>query len=86
MSSLILTNQMTRAEALERISKPEISEELMKEDFEYVAKKLDLSVSELQKLFEGGNKSYRDYKNNMKLITFGSKAMKFFGIEKRLIR
>lgn len=86
LSSLILTNQMTRAEALERISKPEISEELMKEDFEYVAKKLDLSVSELQKLFEGGNKSYRDYKNNMKLITFGSKAMKFFGIEKRLIR
>lgn len=86
LSSLILTNQMTRNEALERISRPEISEEIMAEDFEYVAKKLNLSVSELQELFKGENKTYRDYKNNMLLITLGTKIMKFIGLEKRLIR
>ena len=58
----------------------------MMEDFEYVAKKLDLTVSELQELFEGENKTYRDYKNNMVLITLGTKVMRILGLEKRVIR
>lgn len=86
LSSLILTNQMTRQEALERIAKPEIDEQTMLQDFEYVAKKLDLTVSEFQELFEGENKTYRDYKNNMALITLGTKVMQLLGIEKRVIR
>lgn len=86
LSSLILTNQMTREEALERVAKPEIDEHTMKEDFEYVAKKLDLTVSEFQDLFEGENKTYRDYKNNMFLITLGTKVMRMLGLEKRVIR
>jgi hypothetical protein len=86
LSSLILTNQMTRKEALERIARPEIDEQTMKQDFEYVAKKLDLSVAELQAIFEGENKSYRDYKNNMFLINLGSRLMKLFGLEKRVVR
>ena len=57
LSSLILTKQMTREEALERIAKPEIDEQTMMQDFEYVAKKLDLTVSELQELFDGENKN-----------------------------
>ena len=86
LSSLILTNQMTRKEALERIARPEIDEQTMKQDFEYVAKKLDLSVAELQAIFEGENKSYRDYKSNMFLINLGSRLMQFFGLEKRVVR
>ena len=39
-SSLILTNQMTRDEALERIAKPEMDEQFLKQEFEYVANKL----------------------------------------------
>jgi N-acetyl sugar amidotransferase len=86
LSSLILTNQMTREEALERIAKPEIDEQTMMQDFEYVAKKLDLTAPELQKLFEGKNKSYRDYKNSMALITMGAKIMRILGMEKRVVR
>ena len=86
LSSLILTNQMTRNEALERISKPELDEQTMMQDFEFVAKKLDMNTSELQKLFEGENKTYRDYKNKMALITLGNKAMRMFGMERRLVR
>jgi len=86
LSSLILTNQMTRKEALERIAKPEIDEQTMMQEFEYVAKKLDLTVSELQELFEGKNKNYRDYKNKMFFITLGTKVMQILGLEKRVVR
>ena len=86
LSSLVLTNQMTREDALKRVAKPELDEKTMIEEFEYVAKKLDLTVSELQELFEGKNKTFRDYKNNMALITLGTKVMRMLGLEKRVIR
>ena len=85
-SSLILTDQMTRDEALARISKPELDEQFLKQEFEYVANKLGLTVEELQQIFEGENKTWRDYKNKRNLIQFGAKAMRFLGLEKRLFR
>ena len=51
-SSLILTGQMTRDEALERISKPELSEEFLQKEFDYVADKLDMSGKDLQDIFQ----------------------------------
>ena len=86
LSSLVLTNQMTREEALLKVAAPELDEQTMIQDFEYVAKKLDLTVEELQKLFDGENKSYRDYKNNMTLINLGTKVMNLLGLEKRVVR
>lgn len=86
LSSLVLTHQMTREEALLRVSKPEIDEQAMLQDFEYVAKKLDLTLEEFQKLFEGENKTYRDYKNSMSMINLGVKIMQLLGIEKRVVR
>jgi N-acetyl sugar amidotransferase len=85
-SSLILTGQMTREAALERISKPELDEQFLKQEFEYVANKLDLTVEELQAIFDGENKTWRNYKNKRNLIQFGAKAMRFLGLEKRLFR
>ena len=85
-SSLILTGQMTREEALDRVSRPELSEEFLQKEFEYVAHKLDLRTSELQQIFEGENKTYRDYKNKRSLIGLGSNAMRVLGLEKRLFR
>lgn len=85
-SSLILTGQMTRDEALERISKPEMSEEFLKKEFEYVAHKLDLTTEELQTIFDAPNKTFNDYKNKMRIIKLGSKVMQKLGLEKRLFR
>ena len=85
-SSLILTGQMTREEALERVSRPELSEEFLNKEFEYIADKLDITKDELQVLFEGENKTFRDYKTKIKLIMFGSKVMQKLGLEKRLFR
>jgi N-acetyl sugar amidotransferase len=85
-SSLIMTNQMTREEALERIAKPEMDEQFLRQEFEYVANKLDLTVEELQTIFEGENKTYRDYKNKKFIIDLGTKVMRLLGLEKRLFR
>jgi hypothetical protein len=77
---------MTRDIALERISKPELDEHILNQEFEYVANKLDLSVNELKIIFDGKNKSYRDYNNKKYLINVGTHAMKYLGLEKRLFR
>ena len=85
-SSLIMTGQMTRDAALERISSPELGEHFLEREFEYVAHKLDLSVDELQQIFQGENRTYHDYKNKRFLIGLGSRAMAALGLEKRLFR
>ncbi len=85
-SSLILTGQMTREEALVRISKPELSEEFLQKEFDYVADKLDLSKAELQKIFDGENKTFHNYKNKIKLIGLGAQVMQKLGLENRLFR
>lgn len=85
-SSLILTNQMTRQEALERISKPELDEFTLQKEFTYVAEKLDFTPQEFQTIFKGKNKSFKDYKNKRLLIGLGAFIMGKLGLEKRLFR
>ena len=85
-SSLILTGQMTRAEALDRISRPEMDEHFLKQEFEYVAHKLDLTVDELQYFFEMPKKTYRDYANKRWLIGIGSTLLRLIGSEQRHFR
>ena len=85
-SSLILTEQMTRAEALERIAKPAYDATTIAQDFEYIATKLDISVAELTDLLGGPNKSYRDYKSAMPMIQLGTYAMRLLGVQRAIIR
>ncbi len=85
-SSLIMTGQMTRSEAIDRISRPEMSEHFLDQEFEFVADKLDLTVLELRELFNGENKTYREYKNRRWAIGLGAKASRILGGERRLFR
>ena len=85
-SSLIMTGQMSRDEAITRISKPEMDEHFLEREFEYVANKLAISVDELRALFDGPNKTCNDYKNKRYWIGVGSRVMRRFGLEKRLFR
>jgi N-acetyl sugar amidotransferase len=85
-SSLIMTGQMTREQALERISRPEMDEHFLTQEFEFVANKLGLSVDELKAIFDGENKTYRDYKNKRWMIGLGTNALRMLGIEKRFFR
>lgn len=85
-SSLILTKQMTREEALARIAQPAYDEATIREDFEYVATKLDIGVAELEALLRGSNKSFRDYRSAMPLIQLGTQVMRIFGVQRAIIR
>lgn len=85
-SSLILTGQMTRDEAIELISKPAYDEETIMQDFEYIAKKLEITVQELHDLMAGENKTYRDYKSMSHLINLGTNVLTMLGVQKTIIR
>jgi N-acetyl sugar amidotransferase len=85
-SSLILTHQMTREEALDKISRPAYDEATIGQDFEYVATKLDIGVDELRGYLNGPNKSFRDYKSAMPLIHLGTQVMRALGVQRAIIR
>lgn len=85
-SSLVLTEQMLRAEALERIAKPAYDEATLAQDFEYIATKLDISVEELLALHDGPNRTYRDYKSAMPFIQAGAHVMRAVGVQRGIMR
>ena len=85
-SSLIMTGQMDRNEALKRISSSEMDENFLKQEFKYVAHKLDLSVDELQDLFKNPKKYYYHYKNKRWIISLGANVMRSLGLERRYFR
>jgi len=58
----------------------------MRKDFEYVASKLDWSVEEFEEIFQGENKTFKDYKNNFWLIKLGAKLANILNIDRRLFR
>ncbi len=84
-SSLILTGQMTREEALKRLESKPISEEESKELFEKIATMLEISTDELKSYLEMPLKTYKDYKHYDYLFNFGSKIMYNLKLDK-LIR
>lgn len=85
-SSLILTGQMSREEALEKIAISAYDPEKIAEDFEYIATKLGVSVEELRALHDGQKKTFRDYKNDMALMDLGAKVLRMAGIQRAIIR
>jgi len=83
-SSLILTKQMSRHEALEKLLTPAYDEMTISNDFEYIATKLGISIKELQGYMDAPNKTVNDYKSQQALFNLGSKLLAFFNIEKRM--
>lgn len=81
-SSLILTGQMTREEALKNLERPAYDPETIATDFEYIATKLGISVEELQSYMDAPNKTYKDYKSQENVYSIGAKVMRLIGLEK----
>lgn len=80
-SSLIVTGQMTREEALEKLKSPALDDATVRQEFEYVANKLGISTAELQGYFDAPNKTYKDYRSQQKFYMLGAKVMRAFGLE-----
>ncbi len=81
-SSLILTNQMTRDEALLKLNEKVYTKEQIDEDFEYISNKLGITVDELWSYFYAPKKTYKDYKSQENLYSLGAKVMRYFKLEK----
>ena len=81
-SSLILTGQMKREDALEKLKTPAYDPKTINQDFEYVATKLGISVEELQGFMDAPNKTYKDYKSQEYIYNVGAKVMRLLGLEK----
>lgn len=81
-SSLILTNQMTRDEALLKLNEKVYTKEQIDEDFEYISNKLGITVDELWSYFYAPKKTYKDYKSQENFYSLGAKVMRYFKLEK----
>jgi N-acetyl sugar amidotransferase len=80
-SSLIVTGQMSREEALEKLKKPALDDSTVRQEFEYVANKLGISTAELQGYLDPPNKTYRDYRSQEMFYNLGARVMKALGLE-----
>ena len=69
-SSQICNGDISREAALSELSKDPFNHETLKSDKEYVSKKLGISFNELEKIINAQPKSYRDYPNDEKKLTF----------------
>lgn len=81
-SSLILTGQMTREEALKELEKLPYNPETIHDDLEYIANKLGITIDELNGYMELPNKTYKDYKSQEQVYNIGAKIMRMVGLEK----
>ena len=81
-SSLILTGQMSREDALEKLKKPAFDPSTINDEFNYIATKLGISSEELRKYFTMPKKYYWDYKNQQNIFRIGAKALHILGVEK----
>jgi hypothetical protein len=80
-SSLILTGQMTRDEALDKLKQSPYDEKTIAYDLEYVANKLGVTVDELNGYLVLPKRTYKDYKSQRQIYEWGAKAMKTLGLE-----
>lgn len=85
-SSLILTGQMTRDKAIEKLKVPAYNPETIEDEFKYIATKLRISEEELKSYFNAPNKTYKDYKNRENLFIWGAKTLKAIGVETSIKR
>ena len=85
-SSLILSDQISREQALDKLKKDPISLEEINKDIEFVANKLNISIDELNSYFHSTNLTYENYKSNFYLINIFTIISRILGLEKRIIR
>lgn len=85
-SSLILTGQMKREDAIEILKRPAYNPDTIDDEFNFIATKLGITSNELKGYFNMPKKFYWNYKNQEKLFNIGAKILKLIGVEKSIKR
>ena len=83
LSSLVITGQMTRDEALKELSQPPLSEDESMRLFKQVAQKLGIPEEELMKYHDMPFRMER-YRSHEWVYTAGIKVFTWLGLEKRI--
>ena len=68
LSSLIISNQITRNEALKIVKKSPLNKLESYNDYNYVINKLNLSKEEMKEIENSKKKYYYDYKNSHRIL------------------
>ena len=82
-SSLILTGQLTRDEALHKLEKPSFDPKTVVQDFEYIATKLGITTEELKSYHNMPKKFFWDYRNQHKFLGLIEKTLTVLKIARR---
>jgi len=85
LSSLVITGQMKRDDALKILENPPIKEEECQELFAEVARKLNISKEELLGYFEM-EECTEKFRNISKIYELGIRVYELIGLEKRIRR
>ena len=81
LSSLILSEQIDREDALKILQDLPYDKETIINDFGFIANKLDIDVGELKEYMSMPLKSYKDYKSQDSIYRIGAKLMRLFSQE-----
>lgn len=76
-SAQIMSGQMNRRSALEILSRPPASPEIMEQDKVYTLKKLDISEFEFEQMLLSANKNYQDYPSYYPIMQRFTKTASF---------
>jgi len=85
-SSLILTGQMNREDALAKLETLAYDPNTIDEEFEYIATKLGITVDELRGYHDMPLKTYKDYANQQWMFEAGAQVLKALGVERAIKR
>ena len=80
-SSLIVTGQMTRDEALAKLHELPYDPAGIDQELEFVANKLGIAVAELNGYMALPLRTYRDYKHQRQIYDLGARVMRGLGLE-----
>jgi N-acetyl sugar amidotransferase len=87
LSSLILSGEITREQALEELNKPPYpSEELLQSDKAYIAERLGISLNEWEEILALPPRSHEDFPNSEWLFAAKNKMVEWSGIRHRRYR
>ncbi|WID98764.1 N-acetyl sugar amidotransferase [Bosea vestrisii] len=85
LASLIVTDQMTREEALAELEKPLVTDNELAEDKAFIAKKLGITEAELDEFIHRPPRHYKDYPTNERQLKWALRAYAVVSRAGRLI-
>jgi hypothetical protein len=77
LSNLILSEQITRQDALKILQTPPFEEQQSRDDVEYLTKKLRLSSDEFSQIMSSPQRTFMDYPNNYRIYVLAKKIQQF---------